>query len=177
MSQLSHKRFAPENIKRTALAGYTVREQPRQSFQKHSVHKYGNGRSATSRKYRRHSTRCGSAGSYARTGEAHQISSEIEYGSSRKRETGRNEIRATAPPSPPRTSDKGNYPSKENSRRSLKPGVPSPYSERGTGHSCVRTVILSKKALSAPFCLNFIPVCQTRTESSSQKMNFELISL
>lgn len=71
----------------------------------------------------RHSTRCGSAGSYARTGEAHQISSDIEYGNSRKRETGRNEIRATAPPSPPRTFDKGNYPKKENSRRSLKPGV------------------------------------------------------
>ena len=101
---------------------------------------------------------------------------DIEYGNSRKRETGRNEIRATAPPSPPRTFDKGNYPKKENSRRSLKPGVHH-HIRRGERAFLRTNGHIKQKSAFAPFCLNFIPVCQTRAESSSQKMNFELISL
>lgn len=169
MSQLPRKRFAPENIKRTALAGYTVREQSRQSFQKHSVHKENTEMVAVPSSGDIGDARCCSAGPYARTGEAHQVSSDIGYGSSRKWETGRNEIRATAPLSPPRTSRQRQLSEKRESPTLLESGVPSPYSERGTGHSCVRTVILSKKALSAPFCLNFIPVCQIVPEARLRK--------
>lgn len=177
MSQLPRKRFAPENIKRTALTGYTVREQPRQSFQKHSVHKgeYGNGSGAIFRKYRRRAVLLsrtirpdrGSAPSFIRN----RIRQLTQMGNGSKRNPG------NSPTLPPRTSRQRQLSEKREFPTISEAGSPIAIFGKENRHSCVRTVILSKKALSAPFCLNFIPVCQTRAGSSSQKMNFELISL